>query len=229
MTGLPIFASQNSLYYETGWDTHADRHKNKKLNLMYKITNSYLSDLLPNRVNEVLRNSDNYQIPFSRLCSFDTSFFPATLRLWNDLDQSIRNSSTIAEFKSKLKTQSHKDRAIFYFFYFFFFFGNGDWKLTILLTRIRHNCSILNADLHRVKIVPSPTCSCGALHESSHHYFFECSNCINQRNNLLRDLSSIPFVTLDALLYGCSTFDEQRNSQIINAVLLFIKDSNRFD
>ena len=75
VTGLPIFASQNSLYYETGWDTPADRRKNKKLNLMYKITNneapSYLSDLLPNRVNEVgnynLRNSDNYQIPFSRL------------------------------------------------------------------------------------------------------------------------------------------------------------------
>ena len=130
VTGLPIFASQNSLYYETGWDTLADRRKNKKLNLMYKITNneapSYLSDLLPNRVNEVgnynLRNSDNYQIPFSRLCSFDTSFFPATLRLWNDLDQSIRYSSTIAEFKSKLKTQSHKDRARD-------FLSNGDRKL----------------------------------------------------------------------------------------------------
>ena len=230
VTGLPIFASQNSLYYETGWDTLADRRKNKKLNLMYKITSneapSYLSDLLPNRVNEVgnynLRNSDNYQIRFSRLCSFDTSFFPATLRLWNDLDQSIRNSSTIAEFKSKLKTQSHKDRARD-------FLNNGDRKLTILLTRIRHNCSSLNADLHRVKIVPSPTCSCGALHESSHHFFFECSNYINQRNNLLRDLSFIPIVTLDTLLYGCSTFDEQRNSQIINAVLIFIKDSNRFD
>ena len=52
---------------------------------------------------------------------------------------------------------------------------------------------------------------------------------LNQRNSLLRDLSFIPIVTLDTLLYGCSTYDEQRNSQIINAVLLFIKDSNRVD
>ena len=158
-----------------------------------------------------LRTSDNNQILFSRLCSF-----PSKLRLWNDLDQSIRNSSIIAEFKNKLKTQSHKDRARD-------FLSIGDRKLTIILTRIRNNCSSLNADLHRVKIVPSPTCSRGVLHESSHYYFFECSNYVNQRDNLLRDLSFIPIVTLDTLQYGCSTFDEQRNTQIINAVLLSIK------
>ena len=39
-TGLPIFASLYSLYYETGWDTLAERRKYKKLNLMYKIVNN---------------------------------------------------------------------------------------------------------------------------------------------------------------------------------------------
>ena len=119
VTGLPIFASLNSLYYETGWETLAERRKYKKLNLMYKIVNnespSYLSDLLPNRVDQAtnynLRNSENFQVPFSRLCSFDSSFFPATLRLWNNLDLSIRNSSTPVEFKAKLRNQDQKDKA----------------------------------------------------------------------------------------------------------------------
>ena len=35
--------------------------------------------------------------------------------------------------------------------------------------------------------------------------------------------------TLDTLLYGCSTLDNERNKFIINAVLVYIKDSKRFD
>ena len=75
---LSIFSSLNSLYYETGWDTFADRRTNKKLNLVYKIIHndapSYLSDLLPNRVNEAvsydLRNHQNFQVHFRNyVCS----------------------------------------------------------------------------------------------------------------------------------------------------------------
>ena len=60
VTGLPIFASLRSLYDETGWDTLADKRKRKKLILMHKIVNndvpSYLSILLPNRVNEACKS-----------------------------------------------------------------------------------------------------------------------------------------------------------------------------
>ena len=54
---LAIFSSLSSLYFETGWETLADRRKCKNLNLMYKIINndspSYLVDLLPYRVQEI--------------------------------------------------------------------------------------------------------------------------------------------------------------------------------
>ena len=61
--------------------------------LMYKIINNeapgYLTNLLPNRVGEQthyqLRNNQNFEIPFSRLCSYENLYFPSTLRLWNDL------------------------------------------------------------------------------------------------------------------------------------------------
>ena len=73
VTGLPIFSSLSSLYFETGWETLADRRKSKKLNLMYKIINndspSYLVDLLPYRVQEIsnynLRSRENFDVPFS--------------------------------------------------------------------------------------------------------------------------------------------------------------------
>ena len=40
VTGLPVFASLDSLYYETGWETLSQRRTNKKLTLMFKIVNN---------------------------------------------------------------------------------------------------------------------------------------------------------------------------------------------
>ena len=40
VTGLPLFSSKNSFYLETGWKALADRRKNRKLTLMYKIVNA---------------------------------------------------------------------------------------------------------------------------------------------------------------------------------------------
>ena len=113
--------------------------------------------------------SEHFQVPFSRLCSFDSSFFPATLRLWNDLNLSIRNSSTLVEFKAKLRNQDQTDKAND-------ILSIGERKHSIILTRIRHNCSSLNADLNRLNIVPSSACTCGANFETAQHYFFECRN-----------------------------------------------------
>ena len=67
VTGLPVFASLNSIYAERGWKTLAERRKTKTLTLMCKIVNdpsSYLTDHLPSRVDVVsnynLRNSQNF-------------------------------------------------------------------------------------------------------------------------------------------------------------------------
>ena len=116
MTGLPLFSSQNSLYFETGWEALADRRKNRKFTLMYRIVNAdapaYLTDLMPNRVSDMsnynLRNNQDFNIPFTRLCSFETSFFPSTLKLWNDLDPHIRCSPSLLQFKRAI---THKRKA----------------------------------------------------------------------------------------------------------------------
>ena len=94
VTGFPVFSSLRSVYLETGWETLAERRKTKQLILMYKIikneTPSYLIDLLLSLVTDVryynFRNNTNYDLPFCRLCSYETSYFPSTLKLWNDLN-----------------------------------------------------------------------------------------------------------------------------------------------
>ena len=186
VTGLPLFSSQNSLYYETGWEALADRRKNRKLTLMYRIVNAdapaYLTDLMPNRVSDMsnynLRNNQDFNIPFTRLCSFETSSFPSTLKLWNDLDPQIRCSPSLLQFKRAI---THKRKATC-------FLIRGDRSTEIALTRIRHNCSILNADLYRVNIIASPNCICGPFIETAEHYFFECSLYALQRNSLFSGL-----------------------------------------
>ena len=229
VTGLPIFPSANSLYTETGWETLAERRKNKKLTLMYKIINndapSYLTSLLPHRVNEIsnynLTDNENFEIPFSRLCTFETSFFPSTLKLWNDLDQSFRNLPTLSQFKRRLKKQLIRSNT-------YSATSREERTGDIILSRIRHKCSSLQADLYSVNIVTNPFCTCRPYIENAEHFFFECSHFDNQRTHLMDSLSNVVNITLDLLLYANEYLTPHMNHLILLAVLRYIKESRRF-
>ena len=116
VTGLPVLSSLRSLYLETGWETLAERRKTKKLTLMYKMikndTPCYLNDLLSSLVNDVsnynLRNNTNYDLPFCRLCSYESSYFPSTLKLRNDFNAETRNIPTLLQIKSSIRHQPPK-------------------------------------------------------------------------------------------------------------------------
>ena len=111
VTGLPLFASRQSIYSETGWELLSDRRRVRRLSLFYSIHNKsapdYLCDLMPLPVGSVsqynLRNSNNYVLPNCRLEITKKSFFPSTTRDWNNLSPEIRNSGNINIFKRKIK------------------------------------------------------------------------------------------------------------------------------
>jgi hypothetical protein len=75
VTGLTKFASKDSLYFETGWETLANRRETRKLTTFYKIHNNlcppYLFNCLPPVTSDVnsynLRNNQNYVPPRCRL------------------------------------------------------------------------------------------------------------------------------------------------------------------
>ena len=149
VTGLSIYASFDSIYKETWWETLSTRRKVKKnLLLFYKIVNKeapdYLYELVPPlvaaNVNYNLRNRHNIHVPFNRLTVYQNSYFPCTIQAWNSLDLTIRNLPTFSSFKLKLQQIFYTKRRNPQYYYI------GDRFLSVLHSRMRNKCSALNAD-----------------------------------------------------------------------------------
>lgn len=226
VTGLTKFSSKDSLYFETGWESLADRRKKQKLTVFYKMHNKlcppYLYNCLPPLTSDVnqynLRNRENYVVPRFRLRTMERSFLPSSVSLWNNLDPSIRNSPTIASFKRQIKTDIVKAPL---------YYGTGTRKLSILHTRLRHQCSSLNADLARIHVVNNPMCSCGSPYEDAIHYFMECPKYQNERTNLYSKLVNID-INIETLLFGNDDYSDNQNSAIFEDVRVYIRQTKRF-
>jgi hypothetical protein len=169
VTGLTAYnASLSSLYAKTGWEKLYTRRKIRKLSLFYNIikgdTPDYLSDLLPQTVNQTnnynLQNANNFTIPQCRLTLYQNSFFPATI-LWNNLPQYIRDSPSNCILKSRLKTYYNNPVKPPKYFSF------GSRLASILHTRLRQNCSSLKGDLFRCNLIDSCYCYCDNYVENS--------------------------------------------------------------
>ena len=195
---------------------------------MYKILNNlapdYLINLLPAQVghgnNYNLRNRENFNIPLCRTSLFYSSFIPSTINKWNNLPLSTRNCPSLPQFKSKLKTDYRRCSA---------YFDYGDRKLNVLHTRLRHGCSTLNGDLHRVNLINTSVCSCGFSDERTNHYFLHCRNYDAIRHELFSKLNEIGVVPdIGNILYGCPDFTYTYNNKIFQAVHRFIHKSKRF-
>ena len=109
VTGLTSHASLLSIYKETGWGKLSVRPEKRKLSLFYDIVSGrspdYLQDLLLITVGQTnnynLGNSENFTIPPGRLSLYQSSFFPSTIRLWNNLPTNLRNSPCQQMLKTK--------------------------------------------------------------------------------------------------------------------------------
>ena len=126
-----------------------NRRKKHRLIILFKIlhglTPVYLNDLLPPLVQDTtsynLRNSNHLQNYRANSNLFLNSFFPATIRAWNDLPAKVKDAPSVAAFKSRL----NKDLPPWYY-------NTGTRIGQILHARLRLGCSSLNADLYRKNI-----------------------------------------------------------------------------
>jgi hypothetical protein len=229
-TGLPKYCSLERLYSEIGWIPLETRRKIKKLILMYKIVNNiapeYLTDLLPQTVgqrqNYQLRNNLNLTTYRTRTTLFSNSFFPSTICLWNNLEYEIRSSATLGQFVNKVKRKfKAEDPPKWY--------THGQRNLNIILCRLRNNCSTLKSHLFRCNLEINSYCSCGNQDETTQHYFLECTKYIEQRRHLQNFLRTKNYnITIDLLLYGSQTLSHKDNTEIVNKVHKYIKDTGRF-
>ena len=110
VTGLTRSVSLENLFKECGWTTLSKRRQQHKLSFMYKVNNgivpSYIHDLIPPLLSEIsnypLRNNRNISVPFNRTSISQESCIPSSIRLWNSLEDDLKNLLTLQTFKNIL-------------------------------------------------------------------------------------------------------------------------------
>ena len=110
ITGATKLCYIDKIYSDLGWKSLQSRRNKHKLVAFYKIlpgsAPNYLMNLVPPTVQATtrynLRNSDHIQNYRANTNLFLDSFFPATIRAWNNLPAETKEASTLTIFKSFL-------------------------------------------------------------------------------------------------------------------------------
>jgi hypothetical protein len=223
VSGATARCTTASLDHELKWKRLRDRRREHRLTLFYRVNNNkapaYLGDLLPQRVQDRthygLRNRENLDIPRPRLLVHKNSFFPVTSREWNDLDDQVKDAPSTTAFKKRISKDPTRPDPLYYY---------GKRRPAIHHTRLRMGCSALRKHLHRLNLVPSPTCACNLEEE----HLFVCPLYATHRVIMLETINQVAYPNLKLLLYGDQSLPLEANHIVFYAVQRFIDESKRF-
>lgn len=107
-----------------------------------------------------VRSKENLSQPNANTVQTQRSFFPATTRLWNNLDPGVRSTRTLETFKETFKREKKRTEH----------FDSCPREGQILLARLWLKNSDLNANLYSINLSDTPKCACGANEETTNHY-----------------------------------------------------------
>ena len=103
---MPYKAHQEKNFYELGLESFKSRRWCRRLCCMFEIMKNQPTECLNNLILTRKQNCNSRNIYFPsyncRTEYFKSSFFPASLEEWFQLDPSIRNSEIIKAYKQKL-------------------------------------------------------------------------------------------------------------------------------
>ena len=107
-------ASVASMLKQLGWRSLEERRTDARLCLFYKIVNKLVEVpagdyLIPLHGSSRLNHSKSYQIPCSNADYHLYSFFPKTIRNWNNLPQEAIDSCSLNSFKKKMQNSSEAE------------------------------------------------------------------------------------------------------------------------
>jgi len=220
------------LMEEVGWESLTKRREYLKLTILQRTirheTPEYLTGLTPapGAMARMLRNRNNLRIPQTRLAAHQASFIPSTIRLWNQLQDEVREIETAKSFKVRLKLELFTNKRIP-----LYSFGVGGGQ--IYHARMRMDLSALNEQIHSYNLIDNGNCEHCRIPEDVHHYLLDCPRYNLQRQNMMTELQNIP--TLDpnnisgrTLMYGTEVEDDDLNYRIFKIVQTFIYNSNVF-
>ena len=192
----------------------------RKLCCFYKTFRSqspnYLFNIIPTSVRPYNTRNAN-DIPQFKV---KHTFFPSVVIEWNKLDLNIHNSENLFVFKEKLLKFIRPSRNSVFKCY--------NPKGIKLLTRLRLGLSHLREHKFKHSFLNSLNTifSCGQNIETSTHFLLHCSNYSNERLtflNIIRNIDSNILSENDLkvteTLYGDSSFDDTKNTLIMNATM----------
>ena len=84
--------------------TLQQRRQHSKIIMLYRITHKLASIPTATYIAPSTRNTQHYILPCARTHVFKTSFFPSTIKIWNNLQPVITNSTTIPQLRQALQS-----------------------------------------------------------------------------------------------------------------------------
>ncbi|MEW8185640.1 MAG: reverse transcriptase family protein [Candidatus Thiodiazotropha endolucinida] len=225
VSGATKLCNIDRLLSDLSWEPLHKRRRKHRLILFYKMINhltpDILSDLVPPYVRESnpysLRNSNDIQTIHARTNLYFNSFLPATVRDWNNLPLHVRQSDSLETFKKYLNSDLSPSPS---------FYNAGSRLGQVLHTRLRLECSSLNAHLYSRNLVESPLCACGEI-ENTTHFIFKCPNHSVVRQTYLAELTQ--HCTLKDLMFGQDGVRPSTNEDIFLRVQEYILHTKRFN
>ena len=196
------------------------------------MTPKYLKDNLPPS-RQLLYGRTNPNIYHDVRCDTErymNSFFPASIRSWNNIDNDFHECNTINNFKNKLYVLIRdKPKSIF---------GIHDPIGLKHLFRLRLGLSPLRYDKHRHNFADTinDICECNIAPENVNHFILIFPFYNDQRTILINSVSSIlrahPEIdvvnNVKLFLYGNDVLSYDDNKRLLLSTIKFIMDSNRF-
>ena len=191
-TGTYRDTSNSKLPSELGWPTLAKRREYYKLCQLFKLVHTMsptnmtyicMVQRADHNHNYDLRNEGDIRVPYGRTVGYRRSFYPSTIRLWNELSMLIRNSPSLSNFKYQLKgIMFHKPNPLYSF---------GLGRAPVHLARLRMGLSGRNQHRHSYHYIPRPCDSCGHKFEGNINFFLHCPTYQRVRNTLILSVSPI--------------------------------------
>ena len=204
--------SKEKPYQELGLESLQLRHWYGKLGMFYKIFKSrspqYLFKLMPEKMSSyVTRNTDNNPLFNIKHNFHKNSFFPPSIIEWNNLDLNLLNLNNLKGIR--------------------------------LITRLRLELSHLREHQFKCSFQNylNSLCICGLSIESTSHFLLHCPIFHDKRHTLLSTLNNIDCKILETtdsylthtLLFGCTSFDSETNTLVLNPTIDYILSIGRFE
>ena len=193
----------------------------------YGMVLSYIVDLLPPLACEIsgypLRNNNNFSIPFTCTNVLSKSCIPSPIRMWNSLDEGLKNLRTTTSFKHQLQSIAFSKNTSSKLLCM------GKRNLSVLHARLRNNCSNLNNNLFINHLRERPFCSWCNVIENAKHYFFTCNQYRNESLIYFEAVRDFQPLNIKLLLFRNDTLNNASNTTLFRAVHEYIKNTKRFD